>query len=86
MTVNIPPQAIDHFWEEPPQGSYEFWAFRFKPKCKIGDLIIFNFNKKVVATATVLSIQAPDQSECEQTGRFKSRWKVFWHPESFKKL
>lgn len=85
MKINVPEQALDHFWVEPPAGSMEFWAFRFPPKAKVGDQIIFNIDKKPVATATIALIEAPGQSECEQTGNFRNRWKVYWTQESFKK-
>ena len=83
MRINIPNWAIEHFWEEPPQGHMEFWAFRFPPKCKIGDTIEFLINHKVVAKAIVHIIEKPGQSFCESTGKFKNRWKVYWLPETF---
>lgn len=86
MNVNIPEAARDHFWEEPPPGSSEFWSFRFRPPCEIGDQLIFKFDKKPVATAIVAKIERPGQSSCDQTGRFKSGWKVYWNQDSFKKL
>lgn len=86
MNVNIPESARDHFWVEPPAGSMEFWSFRFKPPCQVGDQLIFRFDGKAVAIAIVAKIEKPGQSSCDQTGRFKSGWKVFWKPESFKKV
>lgn len=83
MNINIPEWARDHFWEEPPEGHMEFWAFRFHPPCKIGDELIFRFDGKPVAKAIVDEIEPPGQSECETTGRFEYRWKVFWTNESF---
>jgi len=58
MNINIPDWAIEHFWEEPPEGNWEFWAFRFKPKCQIGDKINFYFQKNLVAQAIVDYIDA----------------------------
>ena len=83
MKINVPEWAINHFWEEPPEGHCEFWAFRFEPKCKVGDVILFYINKKFVAQAIVALIEPPGKSECESTGRFKNRWKVYWRPETF---
>ena len=83
MNINIPDWAIEHFWEEPPKGNWEFWAFRFKPKCQIGDKINFHYQKNLVAQAIVNYIEPPGNSECENTARFKNRWKVFWLPETF---
>jgi hypothetical protein len=83
MIINVPEGALKHFWEEPPAGHWEFWAFRFKPKCKVGDRIIFKFDGKPIAEAVVAKIERPGQSVCKSTGRFKNRWKVYWTPESF---
>lgn len=30
MNINVPEFAISHFWEEPPAGSWEFWAGKEK--------------------------------------------------------
>lgn len=84
MKIQVPEWARDHFWEEPPFGYSEFWAFRWPPKCKVGDTIEFFFDKVKVAEATVLLIEKPGSSACESTGRFRNRWKVYWDNESFK--
>jgi len=83
MNINVPDHAMSHFWKEPPPGSWEFWSFRFPPKCKEGDEIVFRRNKLAIAKAVVAKIERPGQSSCERTGKFKSGWKVFWTPESF---
>ena len=83
MKINIPEWAYDHFWEEPPSGSMEFWALRFPPSCKVGDEILFYYKKTLVAKAVVALIEAPGISHCENSGRFKNRWKVFYSPETF---
>lgn len=83
MNINVPEKARLHFWEEPTPGNTEFWSFRFPPPCKVGDPLLFRFDGEIVAKATVCLIQAPGESECESTGRFRDGWKVFWEPESF---
>lgn len=83
MNINVPASARSHFWEDPPLGSREFWSFRFKPPCAVGDNLTFRFDGTAVASAVVSEIQPPGQSECEATGKFRSGWKVFWTPESF---
>ena len=83
MNINVPAWARDHFWEEPPLGSQEFWSFRFPPPCKPGDPLYFRFDGIIVAEAIVDRVEAPGRSECEGTGRFKAGWKVFWTQESF---
>jgi hypothetical protein len=84
LNINVPVYAREHFWVEPEEGSVEFWAFRFQPKCNPGDKINFMMDGKVVAEAEVAWIELPGKSSCDSTGRFKSRWKVFWYPDSFK--
>jgi len=86
MKINVPDEAKDHFWEEPPAGSEEFWAFVWPVRAKVGDQIFFQMDKKPVAEAVISRIEPPGQSECERTGQYKNRWKVYWTPESFKKL
>jgi hypothetical protein len=86
MNINVPYHALDHFWEEPPAGSMEFWSFQFRPPCQVGDKIIFRNNGQSIAEALVAFIEPPGRSACETTGRFRRGWKVFWHPDSFKDL
>lgn len=87
MKVHVPKSEQEHFWKEPPAGTMEFWAFRFMPKCSIGELIMFFFDDtKVVAEAIVAKIEAPGLSHCDSTGRFQHRWKVFWRQDTFKDL
>ena len=83
MNINVPEQAREHFWEELPAGHWEFWSFRFKPPCKVGDDLVFRFDKTPVAKAVVAKIERPGESECDSTGRFRGGWKVFWRPETF---
>lgn len=83
MNINVPDFAMDHFWEEPPAGSWEFWSFRFPPPCKVGDVLNFRMHGMIVASAVCARIEKPGESKCEGTGRFERGWKVFWTPESF---
>ncbi len=83
MNINVPAWARDHFWEEPPPGSWEFWSFRFRPPCEVGHEIVFRFDHRPVAQAIVAKIERPGESQCESTGRFARGWKVFWKRESF---
>jgi len=83
MKINVPAQAIDHFWVEPPDGNWEFWAFRWPVRAKVGDPIYFYYNKKPIAFAIIAKIEKPGQSEDERTGKYKSMWKVYWTNNSF---
>jgi hypothetical protein len=83
MNINVPLKAIDHFWNELPIGSWEFWAFRFPPRCKVGDPIFFRFDGVVIASAIVAKIERPEVCRCESSGKFWHYWKVFWMPETF---
>lgn len=85
MIINVPDWATEHFWENEPAGTtHEFWAFRFKPKAQPGNIIQFMIDKKPVAQAVIDYIEPPGESECDTTGRFKNRWKVFWKCSTFK--
>lgn len=86
MNINIPAWARDHFWEEPPEDSQEFWGFRWPPPCKPGDPLIFRFDKVAVAEAVVDRIEKPGESRCDRTNGFERSWKVFWRPETFRDL
>ncbi len=83
MNINVPLFARQHFWEEPPSGSAEFWGFRFPPPCKPGDSLTFKFDGVPVARAVVHSIVAPGKSKCDRTGKFNRTYNVFWMPETF---
>ena len=83
MNINVPVAARDHFWEEPPPGSIEFWSFRFKPPCSVGERLEFRFDGRLVAKAIASRIESPGEARCERTGRFGSGWKVYWDPASF---
>lgn len=83
MKITVTDAVIDHFWEEPPEDSWEFWAFRWPVKAKVGDDILFYHNNKLIAKAVIAAIEQPGKSQCERTGKFNNRWKVFWRPESF---
>lgn len=83
MNINVPIWAREHFWEEPPPGCCEFWAFRWCPPCREGEELVFRFDGVPVARAICGYIEQPGASACLQTGRFKSGWKVFWRPETF---
>lgn len=86
MKIRVPAWAEDHFWDEPPEGSEEFWAFRFRPAVRVGDRLQFAIDGQVVADATVSRIEPPGESACDRTGGWVQRWKVFWSPESFRDL
>lgn len=85
MNINVPNRrdVREHFWEEPPPGSQEFWSFRFRPPCKVGDPLLFRFDGTVVARAIVDRIEPPGMTRCERTGGFECGWKVYWLPETF---
>lgn len=85
--IKIPKSVWKHFWEEPPEGHvWEFWAFRTKPNVKPGEKIQFTFEGRPVAEVTTHLVEEPGKSECEQTGKFKNKWKVWWNLSTFKDL
>jgi hypothetical protein len=87
MNINVSESLRDHFWEDTPsEVTHEFWAFRFPPKCAVGDKLIFRFDGEPVAEAVVDFVEKPGESSCSTTGKFKNRYKVFWRTDSFKNL
>lgn len=86
MNINVPQFARDHFWEEPPPDSMEFWSFRFPPPCKAGDRLVFRFDGKPVAEAIVHHVEGPGKSRCDSTGKFGNGHKVFWTQDSFRDI
>lgn len=84
MNINVPEWAEAEFWDEPPEGSWEFWSFRFAPPCKVGDPLVFRMRGVVVARAVVAAIEGPGVSKCDHSGRFLAGHKVFWDPADFK--
>lgn len=63
MNINVPRWAEAEFWDEPPEGSWEFWSFRFPPPCKVGDPLVFKMRGVVVARAVCAAIERPGQSK-----------------------
>lgn len=86
MMIRVPPWAVAHFWDEPPPGSEEFWAFRNVPAVRVGERIEFEIAGRLVADAIVSRVERPGESRCGRTGGWAGRWKVFWSPESFRDL
>jgi hypothetical protein len=83
VNINVPSWAQAHFWEEPPAGAEEFWAFRFAPPCRPGDALVFRFDGVVVAQAVCDRVEPPGESRCDHSGGWEFRYKVFWRPETF---
>jgi hypothetical protein len=83
--IEVPRDAREHFWVEPPDGNLEFWAFTERPRCFYNQKIIFTFDKQPVAEAKVLKIEEPGNSICEETGKYEKHHKVFWSPKEFHK-
>ena len=82
MKIHVPPSAREHFWEELPEVTVNLWAFKSKPRCKIGDELIFMFDGRPVATARVSGIEPP-RLPWREGGK---EWRVFWHQKSFQAL
>ena len=83
--IEVPKASREHFWDEPPEGNLEFWAFKDRPRAFYNQKIIFKFDGQPVAEAKVLKIEDPGQSKCDSTGKYEKHWKVFWSPKEFKK-
>jgi hypothetical protein len=83
LKINVPDAAMNHFWEEPPEGNWEFWAFTWPVRAKVGDYIYFYNNKKLIVMAVIAKVEKPGESECEKTGKYRNKWKVYWNSDSF---
>lgn len=84
MNITVHEAALDHFWEEPPPDSIEFWKFRWPPPCKIGDPLYFRLNKRVIASATVYEIIHRPRSYTDDRGvTFGPGFYIYWLPETF---
>ena len=84
--IEVPKASREHFWEEPPEGNLEFWAFRHSIICLPGEKLVFTFDGFPVAEAIVLKTEGPGTTECQQTGKYKNHHKVFWDPKQFRNL
>lgn len=86
FTIEVPKASRDHFWDEPPEGNHEFWAFQHPVIVLPGEKIVFTFDEVPVAEAIVLRTEGPGTTECQQTGKYKDHHKVFWNPNQFRSL
>jgi ribosomal protein S18 acetylase RimI-like enzyme/predicted GIY-YIG superfamily endonuclease len=86
LQIEVPKSVRTHFWEEPPAGNLEFWAFRHPVNVLPGEKIVFTFNGAPVARTIVHHTEAPGQSKCENTGKYEKHHKVYWDPTTFVRL
>jgi len=84
--IEVPKSVRKHFWEEPPEGNWEFWAFRSRPNALPGERIVFTFDAAPIADAVVHHVEEPGKTKCENTGKFEKHFKIYWLPESFRRL
>jgi hypothetical protein len=84
LYIEVPKSERDHFWQD-KSAPLEFWAFKDRPRVLIGEKIVFSFDKKPVAQATVHHTEEPGASKCTTTGKYEDRYKVFWDTKSFRK-
>lgn len=86
LQIEVPKSTRSHFWEEPPVGNLEFWAYRHPVNILPGEKIVFTFDGAPIARAVCHHTEAPGQSKCENTGKYKNHHKVFWLPSSFMRI
>jgi GNAT superfamily N-acetyltransferase/2'-5' RNA ligase len=84
--IEVPKASREHFWEEPPEGNLEFWAFRHPIVCLPGEKLVFTFDGTPVAETVVSHTEGPGKTECVNTGKYKDQHKVFWDPKLFKEV
>lgn len=84
--IEVPKASREHFWDEPPAGNLEFWAFKHPIVALPGEKILFQFDGVTVAEAIVSHTEDPGKTECQQTKKYKDHHKVFWNPKQFRTL
>jgi len=81
LLIEVPKPHRKGFWTR-PRNKLHYWAFKNRPRAFINEKIIFTFDKKPVAQAVVLKIEAPGKQE----GEYKHWHKVYWNPNHFQKF
>ena len=81
LLIEVPKTHRKGFWTR-PHNKLHYWAFKNRPRAFINERIIFTFDKKPVAQAVVLKIEAPGKQE----GEYKHWHKVYWNPAHFQKF
>jgi 8-oxo-dGTP pyrophosphatase MutT (NUDIX family)/GNAT superfamily N-acetyltransferase len=81
LMIEVPKDLRKGFWNR-PDDVLHYWAFKNRPRAFVDERIIFTFNRKPVAQAVVLKVEAPGNG----TGKYKHWHKVYWHPSHFQKF
>jgi 8-oxo-dGTP pyrophosphatase MutT (NUDIX family)/GNAT superfamily N-acetyltransferase len=81
LMIEVPKPHRKGFWTR-PRNKLHYWAFKNRPRAFINEKIIFTFDRKPVAQAVVLKIEAPGKQE----GEYKHWHKVYWNPNHFQKF
>ena len=82
MKIHVPRSDREYFWDPPPEGAVSYWSFKSRPRCKIGDELLFMCDGRPVARARVSGIEPPGLPWREGD----KEWRVFWHQQSFQAL
>lgn len=80
FVIEVPQERRKTFWTR-PEGKLEYWAFKNRPRAFNSEPIIFTFDRKPVAQAVVLRVEAPGKG----TGEYKDWHKLYWNPTTFVK-
>jgi 8-oxo-dGTP pyrophosphatase MutT (NUDIX family) len=80
VVIEVPQERRKTFWTR-PVGKLEYWAFKNRPRAFVSEPIIFTFDRKPVAQAVVLRVEAPGSGE----GEYKHWHKIYWNPSTFVK-
>jgi hypothetical protein len=89
MNINIPPDSRE--WLFAPRDRFQacLWSLgRFRPKCEVGNWLLFRFDGKIVARAKVYLILRPGEHNCvaHHGLRELKGWKVVWKQTTFQDL
>lgn len=86
MKIDVPLEARERFLKESSDRAVDFWPFRSRPRCQIGEEVLFLFDGRLVAQAVVSGIEPPGIALWDDSGRFINHWKVFWHQRTLRVL
>lgn len=86
MEINVPPEARERFLKESSERAVDFWPFRSRPCCQIGEELLFQFDGRPSARAVVSGIEPPGIALWDDSGKFINHWKVFWHQRTLRIL
>ena len=83
MKIHVSDREL--FWDD--LGDWlNFWTFKFRPRCKIGDELLFMVDSRPLARARVSGVEPPGIPWQEGDAELFNQWKVYWYQRTFQAL